>query len=102
MIDDLVLDMLRRILRISYYFRYPLQRHDFHALSVRDELRGHYAAKPLYGRLTPSGYVDRSSGYNGDIAALFVSAHAGSAVDASVFLTHIDPEHVMLATGDRN
>ena len=102
MIDDLVLDALRRIPRISYYFRYPLQRHDFHALSVRDELKGHYAAKPLYGRLTPKGRVDRSSDYNGDIAALFVPVDAGSAADASVYLTHIAPEHVVFPTGDRN
>ena len=102
MIDDLDLDALRRLPRISYYFRYPLQRHDFHALSVRDELKGHYAAKPLYDRLTSKGRVDRSSGYNGDIAALFVPVDAGSAAAASVFLTHIAPEFVVFATGERN
>lgn len=102
MLDDLDLDELRRVPRVSYYFRYRLHRRDFHELCVQDRLRGHYTAKPLYGRLTPKGRVDRSVGYNGDVAALFVPIEAQKVQDASLILTHIDPERVTLDTGRRN
>lgn len=102
MLDDFDLDELRRIPRVSYYFRYRLHRHDFHEFCVQDRLRGHYTAKPLYGRLTPKGRVDRSAGYNGDVAALFVPIEAQTVHDASLILTHIDPQHITLATGRRN
>ncbi len=102
MIDDLDLDELRRVRRVSYYFRYPLQREDFRELNDRDQLRGHYATKALYGGYTSDGRVDRSSGYNGDIAALFVPLEARTVDDASVVVTHIEPEHIVLADGRRN
>ena len=102
MLDDLDLDELRRVPRVSYYFRYRLHRRDFHELRVQDRLRGHYTAKPLYGRLTPQGRVDRSAGYNGDVAALFVPIEAQTVHDANLILTHIDPQRVTLATGRRN
>lgn len=102
MIDDLDLGELRRVPRISYYFRYPLHRDDFHELKVREKLRGHYTAKPLYGRLTSSGYVDRSAGYNGEVAALFVPMEARSVDEASLLVTHIDPADVALPSGQRN
>jgi hypothetical protein len=102
MLDDLDLDELRRVPRVSSYFRYRLHRRDFHELRVQDRLRGHYTAKPLYGRLTPEGRVDRSAGYNGDVAALFVPIEAQMVHDASLILTHIDPQRVTLATGRRN
>ena len=54
MLRDLNLDALRRIPRISYYFRYPLHYSDFHELREQGRLRGHYTAKPLHGRLTTS------------------------------------------------
>src|SRR5574340_94954 len=102
MLDDLDLDELRRVPRVPYYFRYRLHRHDFHDLLVQDRLRGHYTAKPLYGRLTPDGRVDRSAGYNGDVAALFVPIEAQTVHDESQILTHIDPRRGRLATGRRN
>jgi hypothetical protein len=102
MLDDLDLEELRRVPRVPYYFRYRLHRHHFHELRVQDRLRGHYTAKPLYGRLTPKGRVDRSAGYNGDVAALFVPIEAQMVQDASLILTHIDPQCVTLATGRRN
>lgn len=102
MLDDLDLGELRRIPRVSYYFRYRLHRRDFHDLHVQERLRGHYTAKPLYGRLTPQGRVDRSAGYNGDVAALFVPIEAQTVHDANLILTHIDPQRVTLATGRRN
>ena len=102
MVDDLDLDELRRAPRISYYFRYPLHRRDFHELLVRDRPRGHYAAKPLYGRLTPEGRVDRSAGYSGDVAALFVPSEARTVDDVKLVLAHIDPRLVTLPAGRRN
>lgn len=102
MIDDLDLEALRRVPRISYYFRYPLHRNDFHELKVAEQLCGHYSAKPLYGRLTKSGRVDRSAGYNGDIATLYVPKHARTAYDTHVLLTHIDPVDAVLPSGRRN
>lgn len=102
MIDDLDQAELRRVPRISYYFLYPLHRNDFHELSIREQLRGHYTAKPLYGRLTLSGHVDRSADYNGDVAAIYVPVEAHSVDEASLLFTHIDPADVMLPTGQRN
>jgi hypothetical protein len=87
---------------ISYYFRYPLHRHDFHDLRLRNRLRGHYTAKPLYSRLTSKGQVDRSSGYSGDVAALFVPLEIKSPADADVLLAHIAPDRILLPTGQRN
>ncbi|ANH81951.1 hypothetical protein A8C56_14120 [Niabella ginsenosidivorans] len=72
MIDDLNLKELRKARRIGYYFRYPLHRNNFHVLEAGDHIYGHYTAKPLYGQLTPEGRVDKSSGFNGDVAVLFV------------------------------
>lgn len=102
MLDHLDLDVLRRVPQISYYFRYPLHRHDFHELNLKGKLRGHYAAKPLYGRFTAEGRVDRSAGYNGDVAALYVPVDARSVEDAEVIVTHMEPERVKLANGRRN
>lgn len=102
MIDDLDLEEVRRIRRNSYYFRYPLHRNDFHELKIHKTLQGHYTAKPLYGRLTPLGHVDRSAGYNGDVAALYVPVEARNVDDASLFVTHIDPANVVLPSGQRN
>lgn len=102
MLEDIDLDELRRIPRIGYYFRYPLHRSNFYELRLDDRLRGHYAAKPLYGKLTPEGRVDRSAGFNGDVATLFVAIDAQRARDAQLVLTHIDPRHVTLANGRRN
>jgi hypothetical protein len=46
--------------------------------------------------------VDRSGGYNGDIAALFVPIEAEDAEEARVLLTHIPPERVVTSSGSRN
>lgn len=102
MIDDLNLDELRKIRRIGYYFRYSLHRNDFHDLTIRGYIYGHYTAKPLYGRLTPEGRVDRSAGFNGDIAAIFIPLEAKTPADAALFLLHTTPEDIQLPTGKRN
>jgi hypothetical protein len=101
-LDDIAIDDLYRVPRVRYYFRYRLHRKDFHDLQVDRRIRGHYAAKPLYGRLTSRGLVDRSGGYNGDIAALFVPIEAEDAEEAQVLLTHIPPERVVTSAGSKN
>jgi hypothetical protein len=102
MLDDLDLGELQRQPRVSRYFRYPLHRGDFHELRIADQPRGHYAAKPLYARLTPLGRVDRSSGYSGEIAALFVPREAVTPDKAELVLAHMDPRLVVGARGGRN
>lgn len=102
MFKDLDLSELRRIPRISYYFRYPLHHGNFHELRLDDRLCGHYTAKPLYGRLTAEGKVDRSAGYNGDVAALFIPTEAQSVQAAQLVLTHMEPQRITLPNGRRN
>ncbi|PPK99964.1 hypothetical protein [Parapedobacter indicus] len=102
MIDDLDLDELRKMRRIGYYFRYPLHRNNFHDLKIKDRICGHYTAKPLYGRLTPKGHVDKSAGFNGDVAVLYVPLEAKTSDDAELFISHTDPKNIQLATGKRN
>jgi hypothetical protein len=102
MLDDLDLAALQRQPRVSRYFRYPLHRRDFHELRVEDRPRGHYAAKPLYVRLTSQGKVDRSSGYSGEIAALFVPREAVMPEEAELVLAYMNPECVVRPAGDRD
>jgi hypothetical protein len=95
---------LRRNPRIAFYFRYPLHRSDFREL--RDDksgrLLGRYAAKPLYGRLTKQGRVDRSAGFNGQVAVIFIPRAARSAERAELFLTRLPRTQVVAANGRRN
>lgn len=102
MLEDLDLAELQRQPRISLYFRYPLLLRDFHKLQVEGRPRGHYAAKPLYARLTPQGRVDRSSGYSGEVAALFVPDEATTPDEAELVLAHMDPGRVAHPSGRRN
>ena len=101
-IESIDLAELRRLPRIAYYFRYPLRERDFRELRVEGRLRGHYAAKPLYGRLTPDGRVDRLGGFNGEVAAIFLPVRARTAKAAKLVLTRIAPEAIMLSNGRRN
>lgn len=101
-IDELNLKVLRKIPQIGYYFRYELHRHDFNELMYKDRLLGHYAAKPLYGKLTQDGCVDTSSSFNGDVAALFVPLTAKTEKDVQLFITHTDPETLTLANGKKD
>jgi len=102
MIDDINLEELRKARRIGYYFRYPLHRHDFHDLNIRNHAYGHYTAKPLYGRFTPEGRVDKSAGFNGDVAVLFVPLTAKFADDVALFIFHTTPKNIQLPSGKRN
>ena len=103
MIDDLNLDDLRRIPRLSYYFRYPLHRQDFHEFKLpNNDVRGHYAAKALYSGLKPDRRVDRSTGYSGDIATLFVPLEAKIVNETSIIISHLARQRIMLPNGHRN
>lgn len=102
MIDIPDLKALNKIRRLSYYFRYPLHRHDFHELTIESRLYGHYAAKPLYGRLKADGRVDKSAGLNGDIVALFLSVEAETIHDAQIFIAHTDPARIVRPDGGKN
>lgn len=102
MIDVIDLDELRKTRRIGYYFRYPLHRKDFHELKTGDNVLGHYAAKPLYGRLTPAGRVDKSAGFNGDVAVLFVPLEAVTADEVQLLITQTALQNIQLPTGKRN
>jgi len=102
MIDDLDLNELQKTRRIGYYFRYPLHRNNFHELNIRDHIYGHYTAKPLYGKLTPEGRVDKSAGFNGDVAVLFIPLGAKTFDDVELFISHASPGDVQLPTGKRN
>ncbi len=102
MFKDLELSGLRRMPEIRFYFRYPLHHADFREVRNEGRLLGHYAAKPLYGRLTPEGKVDRSAGYNGQVAVLFLPARARSARSARLLLTRIPRTRVTLPDGRRN
>lgn len=100
--SDIDLDALRRDRKVSYYFRYPLNGHDFHPLRVADRLRGHYASKALHSAFTPDGRVDRTSPYSGDIAALFVPLEARTPAETRLLLTHVQPGQIVHANGTRN
>ncbi len=102
MIDDLDLTELRKSRRIGYYFRYPLHRDSFHDLKIKQRLYGHYTAKPLYGHFTPDGLVDKSAGFNGDVAVLFVPLEARAPDDVELFISHTIPKDIILSTGKRN
>lgn len=93
---------LRSLPRIAFYFRYPLRERDFRELRVEGCLRGHYVAKPLYGRLTPDGRVDRAEGFSGEVAAIFLPARARTARAAKLVLTRIAPKAITLPNGRRN
>ncbi|MGY0505890.1 hypothetical protein [Luteimonas sp. e5] len=95
-------DIARQVPRFAHYFRYPLHAGDFHALREQARLLGYYTAKPLYGRLDEAGRVDRSAGFNGEIAGLFVPSPARSFAHAWLFFARMPAEAVRNARGQRN
>lgn len=97
-------DLPRALPGVRHWFRYPLHRHDFHAL--RDararRLLGYYSAKPLYGTLDASGRVDRSAGFDGRIAGVFLPSPARSWAQAELFFAEMPKRDVARADGRRN
>ena len=97
-------DLPRDLPQFRHWFRYPLQRRDFQPLrAVREErLLGYYTAKPLYGRLDAAGRVDKSAGFNGEIAGVFVPSPAHSWRQAELFFTNMPKGEVARPNGQRN
>jgi hypothetical protein len=64
--------------QFRHYFRYKLHEKDFRpAIDGRGRTLGHFSAKPLYGRLDERGRVDKSAGFNGEIAIAFAEPEEG-------------------------
>jgi hypothetical protein len=93
---------LRSVPRIAHYFRYPLHHAEFREVRDEGRLLGRYAAKPLYGRLTREGKVDRSARFNGQVALIFIPARARSVRSARLILTKMPRDRVARADGRRN
>lgn len=102
MFKDLDLSVLRRVPEIAFYFRYPLHHGDFREVRDEGRLLGRYSAKPLHGRLTATGRVDRSAPYNGQVAVIFLPARARSVRSARLLLTRMPRGRVTLPGGRRN
>lgn len=97
-------DLPRVLPGFRHWFRYPLHRHDFHALPDPhgQRLLGYYSAKPLYGTLDATGRVDRSAGFDGRIAGVFVPSPARSWAQAELFFAQMPKRDVARTDGRRN
>ena len=102
MFTNFDLKQLSKVPGFSYYFRYPLHHSDFHEVRREGRLIGRVASKALYRGLTRNGLVDRPSGLNGQIAAIFIRARSRSSTPARLFLTRIPRRQVLLPSGRRN
>ncbi len=102
MFKNLDLSQLRHDPRFAFYFRYPLHHGDFKELRENGRLLGRFAAKPLYGRLTRAGRVDRTAGLNGQVAVIFIPARARTARSAQLILTRTPKARVTRPNGKRN
>jgi hypothetical protein len=86
--------------RFRYYFRYKLHERDFRpAIDAGGRTLGHFYAKPLYGRLDAQGRVDRSGGYNGEIAIAFAEPEEGR---LTLLLTSLPRDEITRADGKKN
>jgi hypothetical protein len=102
MFEDFNLKVLRRVPQIAYYFRYPLRHRDFREVREQARLLGRMAAKSLYGQLPREGKVDRSAGFNGQVAVIFIPARARTPRAAEVLITKMPRRQVTKADGRRN
>jgi hypothetical protein len=102
MFSKVNLNELAKVPRFKFYFRYKLRHNDFHEVRNSRRLLGRYAAKPLYGQLTAKGRVDRSVGFNGKIAVIFIPARARAAKNVKLVLTRLRKDRITLPNGHRN
>lgn len=83
-----------------YYFRYRLHEKDFRpAIDAQGRTLGHFCAKPLYGRLDHRGRVDKSAGFNGEIAITLVEPEEGH---LTLLFTHLPKEEIVRPDGHKN
>ena len=86
--------------RLRHYFRYELHEADFlPATDGQGRPLGHFSAKPLYGRLDERGRVDRSAGFNGEIAIAFAEPEDGH---LRLLFTRLPKEEIVRADGRKN
>jgi hypothetical protein len=86
--------------RLRHYFRYKLHEKDFRpAIDGQGRTLGHFYAKPLYGRLDERGRVDRSAGFNGEIAIAIAEPEDGR---LTLLFTHLPKEEIVRADGRKN
>jgi hypothetical protein len=97
-----LLNGIRKRPEIRYYFRYALSGKEFFEVRDQGKLLGRASAKPLYDRVTPEGRVDRSSGYSGRIAVIYVPSRARSPERALLLFTEADPQSLVMPDGRRN
>ena len=97
-------ELRRQLPGFAHWFRYQLHARDFQPLRDRKShvLRGYYAAKPLYGKLDARGRVDRSAGFDGRVAGVFVPSPARSWRKARLFFADMPKAEVARADGKRN
>jgi hypothetical protein len=80
-------DQFDRDEEFGHYFRYKLHEKDFRpAVDGQGRTVGHFYAKPLYGRLDDRGWVDKSGGFNGEIAIAFTETEEGH---LTLLFTHL-------------
>ena len=86
--------------QFRYYFRYKLHEKDFRpATDSQGRTLGHFYAKPLYGRLDERGRVDKSAGFNGEIAIAFAEPEEGR---LTLLFTHLPKQEIVRADGRKN
>ncbi len=86
--------------QFRHYFRYKLHEKDFRpAIDGQGRTLGHFYAKPLYGRLDERGRVDKSAGFNGEIAIAFAEPEEGH---LTLLFTHLPKEEIAGADGRKN
>src|SRR5262245_52109423 len=86
--------------QFRYYFRYKLHEKDFRpAVDGQGRTLGHFYAKPLYGRLDERGRVDKSAGFNGEIAIAYAEAEEGH---LTLLFTHLPKEEIVRHDGRRD
>lgn len=95
-------ERLRRRAPFQRYFRYPLSRDDFEPMCRGRRILGYAAAKPLYGKLTAEGRVDRSGGFNGRIAVLFVPSPVSGGRPPRLLFAQVPPQCITRPDGRRN
>jgi hypothetical protein len=86
--------------RLRHYFRYKLHEKDFRpATDGQGRTLGHFYAKPLYGRLDDRGRVDKTVGFNGEIAIAFAEPDAGR---LTVLFARLPKEEIARRDGRKN